>query len=384
MIAGAGGEGFPEAAARRVRNRRSRKAAFCAALLLVVGLRFFAIAADPAPALPVEIPPGDPAIHYSGRFDMRDKTAPRCEWPACSIAIKFNGTDIGARFNDSGHNYWQVEIDGKPGAKLALQSGTNACAIAAGLAPGEHIVTLTKATEAFFGATQFLGFELNAGAKALPFPAVARRLEVVGDSISCGYGVEAANQNEHFTPQTENAYDAWGAVAARRLGADYACLAWSGRKMWPDNTMGEIYDRTLAGEASPKWDFSSWTPDAVVINLSTNDFGRSDPDEAQWTGAYRKFIARVRGNYPKAVIYCATGPMLGDSPARKPRTDAVNYVQKVVAAENAAGDANVRALDFGQQDPANGLGADWHPSRRTQQLMADKLVETLQRDLGWK
>ncbi len=68
---------------------------------------------------------------------------------------------------------------------------------------------------------------------------------MIGDSISCGYGNEGKSQNEHFSPDTENARDAYGAIAARRLGADYACVAWSGRKMWPDNTVPEIYDRAL-------------------------------------------------------------------------------------------------------------------------------------------
>ncbi len=355
------------------------------AAMLLCGVSFSpANGSDPAPAQVVEISPADPAIRFSGRFDMGDKAGPRCDWPASMIMVKFSGTDIAVKFTDSGHNFWQVGIDGKPAQKLELQAGTRIYGIAAWKQTGEHTVTLTKATEAFVGTTQFLGFELNAGAGTLPLPGAARRIEVIGDSISCGYGVEAANQNEHFTPQTENASEAYGAIASRALGADYTCIAWSGRTMWPGDTMPEIYDRTLASEPAPKWDFASCVPDAVVINLGTNDFGKTFPDEAAWTGAYRKFIARVRASYPEAAIFCATGPMLGDGSQRKPKTALLDYVQKIVAAENTSGDANVRALDFGQQSPDNGLGADWHPSRKTQQLMADKLVETLRRDLGWK
>ncbi len=350
---------------------------------VLLGSSFMVRAAGGDPA-PVEVSPGDPAVRYGGRFDMRDKAAPRCAWPACMITLKFTGTDISVKFADGGHNFWQAEIDGKPGVKLELQAGTRAYPVATGLPRGEHIVTLTKATEGFMGVTRFLGFELNAGAAVEAPPPVSRRLEVVGDSISCGYGVEAANQNEHFNPGTENAYEAYGAIAARALGADYSCIAWTGRKMWPDNTMPEIYDRTLADDPALIWYFPVWTPDAVVINLGTNDFGKGYPEEGPWLDAYRKFIARVRKNYPKAVIYCATGPMLGDGQVMKSRSTLLDYVRKIVAAESTAGDANVRALDFGQQDPANGFGADFHPNLKTQQLMADKLVETLRKDLGWK
>ncbi|HWB59542.1 MAG TPA: SGNH/GDSL hydrolase family protein, partial [Chthoniobacteraceae bacterium] len=313
-----------------------------------------ALAADPAAQ--VQVAPYDAPIRYSGRWDTADKTGPRCEWPACMVTLKFTGTAINARLSDPGHNFWQVFVDGKPAAKLALQSGAHDYPIVSGLAPGEHIVTLAKATESFFGPTQFLGFTLDAGAKPLAPAPVTRRIEVIGDSISCGYGLEAANQREHFSPGTENAADAYGALAARKLDADYACLAWSGRKMWPDNTLPEIYDRTIPTEPASKWDFSSWTPDAIIINLSTNDFGKADPDEAQWTAAYRRFIALLRTHYPNAQIYCCTGPMLGDGATRKPRADAVRYVQEIVATENTAGDAKIHFLDFGQQDSANGIG----------------------------
>ena len=364
------------------------KSALHAAILLAGFVFLPAARAADAASLPVEVSPTDAAIHYSGRFDMRDSTAPRCQWPASAVTVRFSGTALNVKLVDSGDDLWQVEIDGKQVSKLELTVDTQIYEVASGLPPGEHIVKLTKATEGFCGITKFLGFQLDAGAKPL-VPNVRkqtmlRRIEVIGDSISCGYGVEAADGNAQFTPRTENAALAYGALAAQTLGADYTCIAFSGRKMWPDNTIPELYDRTLTTDPALKWDFTSWTPDAVIINLGTNDFGRYNPAEAPWIDAYRKFIAHVRANYPKALIYCTTGPMLGDDSARNTKSTLLGYVRKIVAAENAAGDANVRALDFGQQDPANGLGANWHPSRKTHQLMAAKLVDTLRQNLGWK
>ena len=113
------------------------------------------------------------------------------------------------------------------------EKGAHLYRVVSGLTAGEHTVRLVKATEPMIGVTQIQGFQLSAGGQLLPQPAPRRRLEVIGDSISCGYGNEGANQNEHFTPKTENAYFTYGADAARSLGADYVCLAWSGRKMWP-------------------------------------------------------------------------------------------------------------------------------------------------------
>jgi lysophospholipase L1-like esterase len=353
------------------------------ATLLMAGDPFFhsqTRAEDPAP-LPVAVSPADPAVAYAGRFDMRDSAAPRCEWPACMVTLKFSGTAINASFDERGHDFWQVEIDGRQTVKLELQRGAHIYGVASGLPEGEHIVTLTKATEGFVGRTTFLGFQLDAGAKTLPPSPLARRIEVIGDSISCGYGVEAGGPDEDFLPRTENARDAYGAIAAARLGAGYACIAYSGRKMWPDDTVPELYDRTLTNIPSLKWDFVAWIPDVVVINLGTNDFDNNTPDEALWIDAYRKFIARLRTYYPRAVIYCTTGPIIDDEDSK---ITLLSYVRKIVAAENAAGDAKIHALDFGQQSPENGFGANGHPSLKTQQIMAGRLVETLQRDMGWK
>ncbi|MBV9864556.1 MAG: hypothetical protein JO316_04350 [Abitibacteriaceae bacterium] len=335
-------------------------------------------------ALPTAIAANDPNIRYIGRFDQRAQTGPRCQWPASTVALKFRGTDLNVRLNEQGHDRWQVEVDGQPTTVLEPQEGQPTYAVATGLPAGEHTARLVKCTESFVGTTQILGFQLNQGGQLLPQQAPQRRLEIIGDSISCGYGNEAPNQQEHFSLKTENAYYTYGAIAARALGADYTCIAWSGKKMWPDNTMPELYGRALPLDPGSKWDFTQWTPDVVLINLATNDFGKENPDEAGWTGAYKGFIGRLRQLYPKAEIYCAIGTMMGDWGPNKPLTTVRDYLGKVVADSKAAGDTKVHLIDFGTQDLKNGIGADWHPSRKTHEIMAQQLVKTLQEDLAWR
>lgn len=333
--------------------------------------------------LPVAVPPTDSHLRYVGRFDTHEAAGPRCSWSASTVMIKFQGTALNAKIVELGQNYWQVVIDGEPGAVLELMKGEHLYSVAAGLKDGEHTVELVKATEGFVGVTQFTGFQLNEGAALLAVPAKKRRIEVIGDSISCGYGNMAAAKEEHFSPKTENAYYTYGAIAARQVEADYSCVAFSGRKMWPDNTTPELYDRTLTFDPTNPWDFSKNTPDAIVVNLATNDFGRGIPDEAGWTAAYVGFIHRLREHAPKARIYCAIGTMMSDFPPNKPLTALRRYLDKIVADCGAAGDANVSILDFGTQAPVNGIGADWHPSKKTQELMGAQLAGALKRDLGW-
>lgn len=345
---------------------------------------------DVAP-LPVIVPPDPNTLFFDGRFATTSDTVDSdkepglsCEWPGSSVTLHFTGTALNAWLDDEGHNYWQILVDGKFTGKLALGRGPALYNVTHDLAPGEHIVKLIKATESFGGATTILGFQLDTGAKILPVARPKRRIEIVGDSISCGFGVEASGPEEPFSLGTENAARAYGSLAAQLLHAGYTCVAWTGRKMWPDNTVPEIYDRTFARKETPLWNFKINIPDAVIINLGTNDFGKETPDETGWIAAYRKFIARVRSHYPDAVIYCATGPMLSDeNDARHPKSTLLDWVKQIVAAENAAGDKNVHQLDFGEQDPKNGLGANYHPGNKTQEIMAVHLVQTLQRDLGW-
>jgi lysophospholipase L1-like esterase len=350
-----------------------------------IGFTSIGAAAADDSGLPVKIGAMDANIRYVGRFDNRDPAGPRCAWSNSAVRLKFSGTALNVKLADTHENQWQVTIDGKPAPLIKSMGPSAVYPVAAGLAEGEHTVELVKRTEAFNGVTQFLGFQVSAGGKLLPVPANRRRIEIIGDSISCGYGNEGKNEQEHYEPSTENGYATYGASAARELGADYLCVAWSGKKMWPDNTIPALYDLTLPDDSKSQWDFSKWTPDVVLINLATNDFGRNKiPDEQGWTKAYETFIARIRKNYPDAEIYVASGSMMGDWDEQKPLTVLKKYLAKIVADRKAAGDAKVHEIDFAQQDRKDGLGSDWHPSVKTHEIMAKKLVETLGKDLGWK
>ena len=327
----------------------------------------------------------DPQVRYVGRFDRTDAAGPRCAWSASTVAVTISGGSLSVKLKETGNDFWQVVVNGQPTSVLELQPGEHVYPVVADLPAGRHTVELVKRTEASQGITQVLGFQIDDSAKLLPTPARPRRIEVIGDSISCGYGNEAARKEENFTPVTENAWLAYGAVAARAVNADYVCVAWSGKKLWPNNSILDYYDRVLPAPTEHKWDFTAWTPDVVVINLGTNDFNaKVNPEEAGWVEAYVGFIKQIRSRYPKAPIYCALGTMISDWPSeRKPRTTILGYYDKVIAQANAAGGPPVRFLDMGVQKPENGYGANWHPNVKTNSLMGAQLVETLKKDLGW-
>ena len=337
--------------------------------------------------LPVAVAPTDAKLLYTGRADNRDATGPRFEWPASMVTVRFRGTDLQAKINETGDDYFEVVVDSAPPKTIHPPKGNSVVDLAHGLPKGTHEVRVIKRTEAFVGRVQFTGFALNQGGELLQASRPKHKIEVIGDSISCGYGNEGPNEKEHFRSETENAYLSYGAVAARAMDAEYVCVAWSGKKLWPNNTIPELYDRALPTDPASTWNFAQWTPDVVLINLATNDFGQGIPDADKWTAAYKTFVKRVRKNYPKATIYLASGSMMSDAwpPKIKALSTLKAYLDRIQSELKADGETKLRIIHFDAQNGAvDGLGSDYHPSVKTDAKMAAKFEAALQSDLGWK
>ncbi|HEY0466916.1 MAG TPA: SGNH/GDSL hydrolase family protein [Polyangiaceae bacterium] len=325
---------------------------------------------------------------FIGRFDQSKPDAPVFAWPGTAIALSFTGTAISVTLTDngnspSGRNMFEVVIDNTHSG-FSVESGMKKYALGTGLAAGAHQLLIYRRTEASFGETTFNGFDIAPSAYLPGAAPPTHRLEVIGDSISAGYG-NAGTYPCEFSSATENHYASYGALAATALKAELYTEAWSGIGVIRNydggttDVMPVRYLRSLPDRAASTWDFARYTPDAVVINLGTNDFANGDPGAA-FQAAYLKFVTDLRGHYPAARFFLALGTMLsGDS-----YTQAGAYLKAVIAARATAGDTNLTLLEFGTQDAdADGLGCDYHPSLKTHRKMADKLQAALKADLGW-
>lgn len=72
---------------------------------------------------------------------------------------------------------------------MATDKDTKVYVLAHDLQPQPHSLILIKRTEPVVALSVFSGFELADNNTLMPpVPAFGRRLEVIGDSISCGYG----------------------------------------------------------------------------------------------------------------------------------------------------------------------------------------------------
>ncbi len=333
-------------------------------------------------------------IHFLGRFDTRDAAGPRFAWPGSALAATFSGTGIKVSLTDAGTNYFTVVIDGGAPATLSTTGSNKTYTLASNLAFGSHTLVLTKRTESNVGVVQFLGLAPQGGSLVPSPDPFTRRVEYVGDSITCGYGNLGMGPNCSFSADTEDETVAYGALAAAGLDAQQTVVAYSGKGMYRNNdgttqdAMPVLFERTLADDPTSVWGFATPPPDIVVINLSTNDFAKGDPG-ASFHQAYVAFLHQLRTHYASAYVLCTLSPLLSGSD----RSASLGYIQGAVQQVRTGGDDKVSMVAipdeggttsiFDVQQASDGYGCDYHPSTKTDALMATQLIPAIRGLTAW-
>jgi lysophospholipase L1-like esterase len=339
-----------------------------------------------------------PPLHLVGRFDppvvRPEARALRFAWSGSAFTARFTGPSIAMRLRaaplpphgvqSDGKPYvetstaYSVRVDDRPPLTLQVSADQERYTLATDLdRSAPHEVTVTREAEAFAGVHELLGLELGGGGAFLPPspPRLSRlRVEVIGDSISCGYGVLGASATCPFTYATERASAAYGAVLGRELDADVTTVCWSGRGVLRNydgsttGTMPELFELALPTPPVKSWAFGATPPpDVVVVNLGTNDVlggGGRPLDHAAFEDAYVRFMERVREVYPAARIFVTTSPMV--SPAKAPP------LERVIARRVAAGDARIELITLMTDAPH--WGCDSHPDAAMNARIAARIA----------
>jgi len=199
------------------------------------------------------------------------------------------------------------------------------------------------------------------------------------------------NCNHHFSTSTEDCTKAYAYKTAELLDADYSLVSISGygiisgytndpskkssKQIMPlyYDKVGYSYAKSVSGI---KWEFNR-TPDVIVINLGTNDesYCKTDKEkQAEFTAEYVNFIKDIREHNPESKILCVLGVM---------GSGLYGCVEEAVNTYSSeTGDTSVYAMKLPNQQEADGIAADWHPTEKTHEKTATLVAEKIEEILG--
>ena len=346
------------------------------------------------------IKPSNPDIVYTGRISFTNPARPAWNYPGVQIMAAFEGTSL-RMLAKPRSGYFMAQIDQAEPFKVAFRGERDSVVtLATALPEGRHLVRLMYVIEGYEFFPEFWGFVLDEGRQLVKAPLLpSRKIEFIGNSITCGYGNEGLKKEEGFDYATENHYYSYASITARNLQAQHWVVARSGIGAYrnydgpktgnPDSNMPVQYEYTgyawkpeLRKEPTflqEKWDFNRYQPDVVCINLGTNDLSTPNYDLSLLKQGYQKLLKMVRQHNPKAKIVFLTGSMLYHQELQL----AKQLLDEVTAEAQKAGDKEVYRFDMA---PINGnkyYGNDWHPNIYQDEKMANELTPYLRQLMNW-
>lgn len=327
--------------------------------------------------------PDHPFIQYTGRIDFTNARLPRFWQPGVYVSFRFKGNECAILINDemlwgSNNNYLELVVDGNA-IRLQTQTKNDTLSITKYLtAAAVHSVVLCKNTEANIGWLELAGISCEELVKPLPKP--QRRMECIGNSITCGTGSDMYTvpcgqgkwQDQH------NAWFSYGAVSARKLDAQFHLSSVSGiglmRSCCNMNiTMPQVFDKVSMRNDTIAWNFANYQPDVVTICLGQNDGLK---DEKRFCTNYLVFLQQLRMHYPNATFVLLSSPMANAT--------LKNYMQKTIATVvkqmKANGETKIHAYFFRKQ---YNNGCDHHPSLNEHKEIAAELTTFIQQIMHW-
>ena len=364
---------------------------------MFVPLIFFAglVTALPAPA-PAAAAVAAAGYRFLGRVNPATK---ELTWPGTGVSFTFKGTSATINLaNIVGDNSFDLIIDGK--ASTEILKVVNTTISTPKLAKGTHSVVLRRRSETALG-TVSVNTVTTDGTFIAEKP-LTRQIEIIGDSITVGYGLDGTNPCTNNAAVTDNPRT-YGVLAANSLKADYNVIAWSGKGLVRNIATGttdtsplipELYTRYGANDASGNYPFpSSWKPSAVVINLGTNDWSylgydasgqqyaaREVLSPATFTAGLVKFVKQIQSHYPAARFFLLNSPMLSDGYPTAADAQKTNQTKAVQDAVKQLG-AKAYFVDWPTQ--GSEVGCDYHPNAATHAAGGKVLAAAIKTALKW-
>lgn len=318
----------------------------------------------------INVLPGDERLLYSGRnmfYPDRVRLLNSC----ASVEFDVTGGSAYACFdsavldkNDPGLSKLKVYVDGVATVLELARGEVKEYALFAGLPETKHNVRLVKVNSAHKTELVFYGLRTSG---ALSRPAEkSLKLEVYGDSLTCGYGV--LDGGERDTVRNEDGTRAMPYIVAERLGAQIYEQCYSGISVrlavtsWgvpEDRYMLRCYDEYAPDIEKTKWDLSSYRADVILMNLGTNDYcavRNGLHSAAEYSPAVEEFLRKIRAYNSTAhiVAVCSSGKM---------KSETFSAIKRI-------GDDKIYLADI----PIGSEGYNGHPCARENERSATAMI----------
>lgn len=361
-------------------------------------------------------------IYYS-IHDIKCKIHGRTDTAQTAIPLFWNGSAV--EVNVTGSELWiDIEVDfdvhepwagcsinGEMISRQMLTAGRYRLCLFRGMSPGSvKNVRFFRELQAMSedDANHLLIHGFSSDGSFYPVADRKYKLEFIGDSITSGEGTYGAKQEEDWIPMFMSASRNYAVMVSECIDADYRLISQGGWGVlcgWDNNlhhNLPSCYEKICGivhGKANEAlgalrpYAFSSWRPDAVIVNLGTNDAsafnqpawkdletGESFKQHVNPDGTYEEaslkrfqkavtdFLALIRKNNPDSPIIWAYGML--DYELTLPITDAINSYRK------QTGDSKVSFLQLPATTDET-VGARNHPGLLSHERSARLLIEYL-------
>lgn len=262
----------------------------------------------------------------------------------------------------------------------------------------EHVeVKVVKLSECPMSVIGIVDIDVEAQDGIHPLPESNRKIEFIGDSITCGYGVDMEDPLAPFRTDTEDMTKAYAYLVAQKLNADYSMVSYSGYGIISGYTDTDVpkreqvvpayYEKVGFSYGHPygnirlqdyTWDFNKYQPQLVIVNLGTNDDSYCNDDEKrqeEFTKSYVEFLGVIRKYNKDAKILCTVG-IMGERIY-------CAVEQAVEIYKKQTGDKKVYAKRLPEQLDVDGRVSDYHPTVVTHEKEAELLTEYIRQIMNW-
>lgn len=307
----------------------------------------------------------------------------------CAIRLRGDSTGMHQEADTMCARY-AVYVDGERTVDAMMTDADRTVPVFEGNVVRTAKVMLVKLSESAMSTLAVSGIDTDGS--IAPLPDRKHLVEFVGDSITCGYGVDTACETDKFHTSNEDVTKAYAWQAADLLDVDRSMVCLSGYGVlsgWtgdpnvpsPNQLIPTYYEKIGFSYAASdgakvedwRWDFSHREPDVIVVNLGTNDASYTVDDEdkqMQYQQRYKAFLEQIRRCNPHARILCVLGVM-GDVLYKRLSMAEYEFAQE-------HDDGNHDRLHLKAIVPeTEGYVADYHPSIITHTRVAKAVAEKI-------